>query len=425
MNIMYSSSLWLFSCLSLIGLCHSDFLTFVNYRALVGRVIDISGDKYSVINQNFPCTNNIPRNYSLSFVSDPDERCSCFGNCTIPVDCYIITRRKYGNSELIVGTSLQTVKNVTYYFREPEKLFFFEPDLDFKYNKNLKVYCFQDREYGAVIHNNVFKILGYQQKFSYSYFRDRVVVNFVARNYLFSTIRDQFYPDVELSFNEDFVYSCFNNTKKFNSYPNYDCSETFPFYSGKFRCKNFYGVNLCPDTYTLHAGIDVISSIVLPYVSYDGESVTPDYLSNKFIPNYMHGLKGIFPDVLGWFSGEMNKLIRVLGNILLDSVGYIINRVIQQIIAILPLVEEFVTLVIKTASFLFRALVKVIVVVEKQIFFSEYFVLYLVAAYYMNLEIAPVVLVVICVLIFGLTRWFPSLLLLLLNGEFKTEVVEV
>lgn len=401
----------------------ADFLQSVNYRAIVNSVIDLDGTKYSVTSQRFNCANQSTSKFSAVFISDPEQRCSCFGNCTLPVDCYSIVERRIGASKLIIGTSLQNVKNTTYTVNELEKLYIFEPPLDYKYSDNdVSVYCFSDKEYGAVIADASFRYLYSRQKFTFSYFKDRVIVNYVSRNYMFETIRDQFVPDVNLNLGQDFVYSCFNVTQKFNRFPPYECSKPFISSSNYFRCTSYYKYNNCPDEYLVNLGADIVSTIVLPYVSYDGEHVTPDYLNNKFIPNYMNGLKGIFPDVFGWLSDELNKLIRGLGNLFLDSLGYILNRIVAQIYSMLPLIESFVTMIIKTFRFLFIALVKIVVKVEKQIFLSEYLMLYLFVAYYMNLELAPVIFVVIAILVLGITRWFPSILLFLLNGEFRTEL---
>lgn len=410
-----------------LSIAYCDVLQYVNYRSIVGRVVDMDGSKYSVTPQRFPCIKNssLP-SFTTIFVADPELRCSCFGNCSMPTDCYAIINKRIGSSSIIIGTSLSNVRNTSYTFRDPEKLYIFEPHMDYTYSPTpVNVYCFSDMEYGAVISDDSFRYLFSKQRFTFSYFKDRVMVNFVSRDYLYRTIRDQFVPDVELDFGQDFVYSCFNSTQKFNRFPPYDCSKPFIVSDSKFRCDNYVLNNNCPDNYAVNTGSNIYSTIVLPFVSYDGETVTPDYLSNKFIPNYMHGLKGIFPDVFGWLSDELNKLFRVLGNLLLDSLGYIFDRIISQIYAMLPLLEEFIDITIRFIRYIFVALVKIIITVEKQIFLSEYLVLYLVTAYYMNLELAPLVFLVLVILVFGITRWFPSLLLILLNGEFRTDLATV
>ncbi|APG77855.1 hypothetical protein [Xinzhou nematode virus 1] len=135
-------------------------------------------------------------------------------------------------------------------------------------------------------------------------------------------------------------------------------------------------------------------------------------------------------DIGKWLADAFTSILKPFWQLFLTILEDALNIISDFLFDLVPLLQKFVFVFQRTMGkfldllttiikILATLLLHIIVYFDTKIFLSEYLILYIFLAYYWRSTIPPLIFLIILILIFGITRRFPSLFLLLLNKEFR------
>lgn len=135
-------------------------------------------------------------------------------------------------------------------------------------------------------------------------------------------------------------------------------------------------------------------------------------------------------DIGKWLTDALMTVLKPFWRLFLDVLDDALQMILEFLVQITPIIEQFCQHVERSLEALMMALFRLLqvllslilhlfVFVERKVFLSEYLLVFVVLSYKLRSPIPAAVVLILLILILGLSRKFPSLLLLLLNNEFR------